>query len=97
MHTIYKYPLEIVDEQIIHLPSEGGGLCVRSISGEIVLYAIVNTASAPVPVTIRIFGTGAVIPEDELQYLQYIDTVIEKYRNGIEGAWHVYVKIPLPQ
>jgi hypothetical protein len=93
-YSIYKYPLKVVDEQVVNL-HEGGGLCAKYVSGEIVMYAFVDTTSTPIPVTVRMFGTGQQIPEDEIPYLQYIDTVVEPIGDMV-GVWHVYVKLPSP-
>ena len=73
MKKIYKYPLEIEDEQNVLLPTGAKILTVQSILDKPYLYALVNpTAPNNMAVTIRAFGTGHPISDSD--YLEYIGT-----------------------
>lgn len=73
MKKIYKYPLEIEDEQNVLLPTGAKILTVQSILDKPYLYALVNpTAPNNMAVTIRTFGTGH--PISDSGYLEYIGT-----------------------
>lgn len=88
MKTIYKYKLEVTDEQVIQLHSDYKILSVKEQYSELVLWAVVDTEKPKTNVTISIVGTGHEIKErDELfSYWEYIDTVMSY--NGL--VWHVF-------
>lgn len=71
MKKIYKYPLEIKDEQVVLLPTGSKILTVQSQGGKACLWALVNpTMPNDMSVTIRIFGTGHTIQDsDRLEYI----------------------------
>lgn len=73
MKKIYKYPLEIQDEQVVLLPTGAEILTVQSILDKAYLYAMVNpTAPNDMAVTIHMFGTGHPVQDSDL--LKYIGT-----------------------
>ena len=56
---IYKYPLEVQDEQVVMLPTGAKILTVQSQKDRPCLWALVNpTAPNDMAVTIRLIGTG---------------------------------------
>lgn len=71
MKKIYKYPIEIQDEQVVLLPTGAKILTVQTQSGKVFLWAMVNpTMPNDMAVTIRIFGTGHTIQDaDRLEYI----------------------------
>ena len=88
MKKIYKYPLEIQDEQNVLLPTGAKILTVQSILDKPYLYALVNpTAPNNMAVTIRTFGTGHPISDSD--YLEYIGT-FQIYNGTL--VFHVFVK-----
>jgi len=58
MKTIYKYPLEINDQQTVNLPSSARLLTVQVQNGVPCLWALVDTADRESPRLIQMFGTG---------------------------------------
>lgn len=63
MMTIYKYPLEVTDEQEVELPGTHKLLSVQEQNATPCLWALVDPDAAPVKRTLRIFGTGQPIEE----------------------------------
>lgn len=87
MLTIFKYPLEITDEQIIELPIEAKVLSVGEQNGGLFLWAIIDTEKTQTrKYKFLIVGTGNEMPEaadNELH--RFIGTVqIKPY------VWHVF-------
>lgn len=71
--TIYKYPLEIVDEQVVLLPTGAKILTVQAQMDKPCIWAMINpTAPDNMAVTIRMIGTGQPIQDDYC--LEYIGT-----------------------
>lgn len=80
--TIWKFPLRIIDVQVIQMPSGAKILAAANQSGVLCIWAKVNPANASELRTIEIVGTG--IPVDDYQR-QFIGTVvIEPF------VWHVF-------
>ena len=71
--TIYKYPLEIKDEQTVMLPQGAQILSVANIRGQICLYALVNPESPSEIHRIAMFGTGG--PFWATSLVKFIGTV----------------------
>lgn len=86
--TVYKYSLEIKDEQMVLLPIGARILTVQQQNNNIFLWALVNsTASEEQAFTIRIHGTGhAISDSDELEYIN----TVQLY--GGKLVFHVFVK-----
>lgn len=70
--NIYKYELEITDEQIIRLPFNAELLTVQMQGDKCCLWALVDPRNESNERTIRIYGTGQPIP-NEIR-LKYIST-----------------------
>lgn len=71
VEKIFKYPIEVTDEQIVLLPTGAKILTIQN-QGEIpCLWALVNpTVPRDMAITIRIYGTGHdVIDSDSLEYI----------------------------
>jgi len=87
MNTIWKFELEIVDEQVIAMPEFASILCAQEQGGKLCLWAKVVTDKKLENRVIRIIGTGNPV-HDADQMVGYIDTVqIGKF------VWHVFEKL----
>ena len=86
--TVYKYPLEIEDEQVVLLPTGARILTVQQQNNNIFLWALVNPTSPNAQAfTIRIHGTGhSISNSDELEYIN----TVQLY--GGKLVFHVFVK-----
>lgn len=72
--SIWKYPLEIVDEQIIEMPEHSRILTAQVQNGVICIWALVNTQTiTKEKIHIRVIGTGHII--EDFAYLRYISTI----------------------
>jgi len=72
MKTIWKYNLEITDEQFINIPEGAEILTIQIQKGKPVLWGLVNDKDKNETRKIRIFGTGIPIITD--WSLKYIGT-----------------------
>ena len=70
--TIYKYELEVTDEQIVLLPKEAKILCVQEQHGGPKLWALLNPEEPLEPRLIRTCGTGHLIKD--IKRLHYLGT-----------------------
>lgn len=100
MTTIWKFPLEIKEEQTIEMPGGSKILCVQTqkVSGfihgseprgpedKLFLWAVVDPKAALVPFEIHIYGTGK--PCLGIYRKKYLGTV-----QTASGAvvWHVFI------
>jgi hypothetical protein len=99
MNTIWKFPLEITDEQVIQLPAGAELLTVtalwvpvpvKGVPGERpCLWALVDDECEPTPREIRIYGTGHAIKVDLSKY-KYVGTF--QVLNG-SFVGHVFEKL----
>lgn len=87
--TIWKYPLEITDEQSVMLPEGSDILSAQVQGGTLCLWVKVNPKAPLSRRTIRIFGTGHPVPDEPLVF---IDTV---QMAGGALVWHVFELEPL--
>ena len=91
MPVIWKYPLEVMGEQDIEMPS-GRILSVQNQGGQLVLWAAVDPDAEPHKVKIVIKGTGHPFEWDhEEGTLSYFTSV----QQG-EFVWHVFIVNELP-
>lgn len=68
--TIWKFPLETTDEQVVDMPSGAKALTVQTQDGCACLWALVNPDNATVEHRlIRIYGTGHSIPKHPGDYI----------------------------
>jgi hypothetical protein len=82
---IWKFPLQLIDTQIISMPYAAKILCVQIQNGVPCLWALCNTNDGVADVTIDIFGTGHSIMD--LFTRTYIGTV---QMGGGMLVWHVF-------
>jgi hypothetical protein len=85
MRVVYKYPLEIVDEQHVKMPMGAQLLSVQDQNGDLCLWALVDTTAALTQRKIRIAGTGHAVATPGPG--AFIGTVQQ-----MKGAvvWHVF-------
>lgn len=84
MKTIYKYPIEITDEQVIEMPLGANILNVQIQNDTVNIWAMVDPKEYAVPVKLRIFGTGNPVPSGLV--LRYIGTV-----QAAGFVWHIFI------
>ena len=87
MNTIYKYTLELIDEQAVKMPEGAVILCAQIQNGVLCLWARVWSES---PLESRIFfiiGTGGPFPASN-RPPKYIGTV----QAGV-FVWHIFEKV----
>lgn len=81
--AIFKYPLDVTDEQTVNLPFGAKVVHVGMQNDKMYLWAEVDPKSKDdTPVTFRIFGTGHPMPEANIQH---VGTVFDG-----PFVWHVY-------
>jgi hypothetical protein len=73
MRTIYKYPVQIEDEQTIEIPLLSKVLTVQIQHGKPYIWVAVDTDSKVVPFKFKLYGTGHPITNDS-NYSTYIGT-----------------------
>ena len=84
MKKIYKYPIEIIDIQMVKLPKEAIILTVQLQHGKPFIWVYVDPNEIEAEdVTLRVYMTGQEI-DDSLD-LTYVGTIQE---NGF--VWHVF-------
>jgi len=89
MKKIFKYRIEVKDEQVISIPKNSRILSVEEQFGQIVIYAVINTTEERTEnYSIIIHGTGH--PANDIDDCNFLDTV--KLENGAL-MFHVFYKI----
>ena len=97
MRTIYKYPIEIADEQAILMP-QGAEVIHAGLDpqGSPCVWAVVDTISKPEPVRIFVRGTGEPITCTPgcraASCTPHVGRHISSFTQGA-GVWHVFVPI----
>jgi hypothetical protein len=82
--TIWKYPLELQDEQMIEVPVNSEYLHVALQDGVITLWVLVNPTYPKVGKIISIFGTGRTVSVC-YKKSQHIGTIFQ----GV-FVWHIF-------
>lgn len=90
MKTIYKYPLEITDRQIIYLPKEAIVLDVQAQKDRFVLWALIDTTKPISQTVIEIYGTGQLC-QAVGKYLKTVQTLNDTFVGHVflEEAYNV--------
>jgi hypothetical protein len=84
--TIYKYPVAILDEQLILLPVGAEILTVSNDPhGALCLWAVVNPLNPTIPRTINIVGTGQPMPDANVNYITTL--------YAANFVWHVFEQL----
>lgn len=82
--NIFKYPLEITDEQTIEMPVNARILTVKTQGNQICLWALVTPDHTLEKRKIRIYGTGHPV---DMENIIYIGTTMTEGENFV---WHVF-------
>ena len=85
MNAVWKYTLDVVDEQEIGTPAVWKPLHVQHQNGELTLWAEVDPAMPMITRSIVIIGTGH--PFDS-EGLTHIGSAVDPDRTLV---WHVYI------
>lgn len=86
MKTIFKYPTEITDEQIVMMPKDAHALSTQIQNGRLCIWALVDTDNELVERRVRVFGTGN--PVDLQGNWQFLGTVQERV-----FVWHIFIEV----
>lgn len=86
MRKIYKFPLEVTNEQRVEMPEGSEILCVQMQHGVPCVWAVGIEGAAKVKRTFAVYGTGH--PMITRQADKYVGTVQE---HGGALVWHVFV------
>lgn len=91
MKTIYKYRLNIVDEQVLKLPAGFIPVSVLCVDNELYLYAQVDTEEKNIEYyQVIIIGTGNPIKHHLQQHRFFFSHTM--IRGGFVFVWHVFGK-----
>ena len=86
MRKIYKYQIEVTDEQLVTMPAGAQILTVQAQGDRLCLWAVVSLGSPEEKRVIQIYGTGMDFPKHKK--CTYIATV------QMDGfVWHVFERI----
>lgn len=83
--TVFKYPLEITNRQIIKMPLNSKILSIQTQKGKLQLWALVHLDNEMVEREILIYGTGH--KQEDIHENTYIGTVL-MYQNQL--VWHIF-------
>lgn len=73
--VIHKFPIELVNEQLVHMPAGAHIISVMEQRHEIVLYAVVRPSDLLESVTIYVRGTGHPLNFAWNDYPRFLGTV----------------------
>ena len=85
MKTIYKYPIEITDEQTVSIPIGAQVLSAQMQGTQLCIWAMVDSTNFNCNRRVRIFGTGNPVELDS--NWKFVDSVQERI-----FVWHVFVE-----
>jgi hypothetical protein len=85
MNTIYKYPIEITDEQTVSMPIGAQVLSAQMQGTQLCIWALVEVGNINCDRRVRIFGTGNTVKLDG--NWKFVDSVQERI-----FVWHVFVE-----
>lgn len=84
MNKIYKYPIQIVEEQTLTVPACADFFHVGlDPLGEPCMWAVVNTKAKLTKINIRVIGTGSTVPDDDAY--MYLGSFVHG-----PFMWHVF-------
>lgn len=84
---IYKYILDITDEQEVMLPRVSSILCIQMQRNRPCMWAIVDEMSDEyASITIKMYGTGQPIGDNRGRYLSTFQT------DGGSLVWHTFIE-----
>lgn len=88
MKKIWKFPLEMADEQVIQMPAGSEALCVQMQHDIACLWALVYPGAKLVSRHVFLYGTGWEVP-DAITGLNYLGTV--QVNEGDE-IYHIFIE-----
>lgn len=88
MRKIYKYPLEIVDEQIVNVPAGAILLTAMLVNDQICLYAVVDESQPMKQRAFYIYATLDEMQDETFARIRHIATVIHN-----QYVWHIFENI----
>lgn len=83
--SIYKYPIDITDEQAVYMPKGSTILHVAEQQGRVCLWAMVDPGAKTATRRILVFGTGH--PCDDAIGMNYVGSVLIA---GGQLVFHVF-------
>ena len=89
MRTVWKYPLEITDRQVLTIPRGAQFLSVVEQDGTPMLYALIDSDSPKKPYEVFLRGTDNPIDEAYLRFCDFLGTV--KMPDGF--VWHIFIEM----
>lgn len=91
MKTIYKYPLEFLDEQTYAMPKGANILSVKWVRGQICIYALIDTDENMCEVRkFLIIGTGHIIKPNTTPATHYFIGTVHNEDQSL--VFHVFEK-----
>lgn len=85
MKTIFKYPLALIRQQTLMVPSQRKALSVQAQYGQICLWMAVEPSYGAVSMQVTIVGTGHDIPDDGSDFVGTVQLD--------DFVWHVFVGV----
>jgi hypothetical protein len=85
MKTVWKYPLEVLDEQTIEIPDIHQILHIAEQHGEPTLWFLVDPGAPKIKKRIRIYGTGHTIVND--YQMTFLGSVLMSRGDLV---WHIF-------
>ena len=85
MKTIYKYPLEITDEQTVSMPIGAQVLSAQMQGNNLCIWALVDSDNFNCDRRVRIFGTGNTVVLDD--NWKFVGSVQERI-----FVWHIFIE-----
>lgn len=89
MKTIWKFPLEVTDEQVVTVPMISKFLCVQVQNERPCLWALVDPKSRMIGVQVCVYGTGNPVPDNPGNYVgtfQLADGALVFHVFSVPGA-----------
>lgn len=93
MKTIWKTPIEIVDEQTVKVSKNAQALTVEYQGNQACMWWVVDPSEELVEETIHIYGTGQPIDDDQWLNEYYVGTLHDTQRGFV---WHVFIEFTEP-
>ena len=87
-NVIWKYPLELTDEQVIHVPRSPQFLSCQIQNGKPCIWALVDPELRSKAISVYVVGTGNPVPEGVAD-ADFMGTV---QMAGGSLVWHVFVE-----
>ncbi len=81
--TIWKFPIEVTDEQHVNMPRGAKVLTVQFQAGSITIWALVDPTASKVKRRVRVVGTGNPCDVDRFDHIGSVQTP--------PFVWHVFI------